>query len=182
VSLTAYRVCGQPGRPRTASFSLGLFRVPEHLGLVGPHTASFGFACDVPRRTRLWTASLPAIGNGIRAVVVHCCDRLLDVLVLTGKCAGQRHYLPRVPMSSDANALPFRLVRLSLSAYWSIGCTVPPICSHSSEEVLPTCSQTISGCSGTPWHCCLSDAIMASSGFSWGGVVLAWSAGLGSSG
>ena len=119
--------------------------MPGHLGLVRPHTASFGFACDVPRRTRLWTASLPAIGNGIRAVVVHCCDRLLDVLVLTGKCAGQRHYLPRVPMSSDANALPFRLVRLSLSALRSMCCTVPPTCSHLSKEVLlhVTCSQKV---------------------------------------
>ena len=49
--------------------------------------------------------------NGIRAVVVKCLDRLLDLLILTGKCAGQRHYLPRVPMTSDSDALPFRLSR-----------------------------------------------------------------------
>ena len=60
VSLTAYRVCGQLGRPRTVSLSPGLVRMPGHLGLVRPRTASFGFGCDrVPRRTRLWTASLP---------------------------------------------------------------------------------------------------------------------------
>jgi hypothetical protein len=38
-------------------------------------------------------------------------------------------------MSSDANALPFRLVRLSLSALRSMCCTVPPTCSHLSNLV-----------------------------------------------
>jgi len=49
--------------------------------------------------------------NGVRAVVVRITTRVLDVLIISGKCAGERFYLPRIPMSSEANALPFRLVR-----------------------------------------------------------------------
>ena len=49
--------------------------------------------------------------NGVRAVVMSVAPRVLDILVISGKCAGERFYLPRIPMSSEANALPFRLVR-----------------------------------------------------------------------
>ena len=33
------------------------------------------------------------------------------MLILTGKSAGSRFFLPRIPMSSDGGALPFKLMR-----------------------------------------------------------------------
>jgi ATP-dependent DNA helicase PIF1 len=49
--------------------------------------------------------------NGIRAVVVQCRRRVLDVILLTGKFVGSRYLLPRIPMSSESGALPFKLLR-----------------------------------------------------------------------
>ena len=49
--------------------------------------------------------------NGARAVVIHCRQRVLDVLLLTGQHAGSRFFVPRIPMTSEATALPFRLQR-----------------------------------------------------------------------
>ena len=40
-----------------------------------------------------------------------CRPRCLDVLISSGKCGGKRHFIPRIPMSSQQGALPFPLVR-----------------------------------------------------------------------
>ncbi len=49
--------------------------------------------------------------NGVRAVVVKCETKVLEVLIITGKARGQRYFLPRIPMTSQANSLPFLLQR-----------------------------------------------------------------------
>lgn len=48
--------------------------------------------------------------NGVRAVVVQCGLRVLDVLILTGKAKGHRFFLPCIPKSSEGNSLPFSLL------------------------------------------------------------------------
>lgn len=49
--------------------------------------------------------------NRIRAFVVHCRRRLVDILVITGLGKGRRFLIPRIPMTSEAHALPFKLQR-----------------------------------------------------------------------
>ena len=49
--------------------------------------------------------------NGARAVVVQCRKQVLDILLLTGQHAGSRFFVPKIPMSSEATALPFRMQR-----------------------------------------------------------------------
>ena len=49
--------------------------------------------------------------NGIRCVVKRCLPRFLDVYVLTGRAAGQRIYIPRIPLAPKTAELPFVLVR-----------------------------------------------------------------------
>ena len=49
--------------------------------------------------------------NGTRALLLACKPRCLDVLILTGKCKGERVFLPRITMSSQQGALPFPLCR-----------------------------------------------------------------------
>ena len=48
--------------------------------------------------------------NGVRGVVVQCTPRCLNLLILTGKCAGQRHFIPRIPLSSQVAELPFTVL------------------------------------------------------------------------
>ena len=40
-----------------------------------------------------------------------CETKVLEVLIITGKARGQRYFLPRIPMTSQANSLPFVLQR-----------------------------------------------------------------------
>ena len=49
--------------------------------------------------------------NGCRCIVKRCLGRYLDVLVLTGRAAGQRVYIPRIPMAPKTADLPFILSR-----------------------------------------------------------------------
>ena len=49
--------------------------------------------------------------NGVRCIVKRCLPRFLDVLVLTGRAAGQRVYIPRIPMAPKLADLPFVLSR-----------------------------------------------------------------------
>ena len=49
--------------------------------------------------------------NGIRAIIVQTSIRLLEVRIITGKARGQRVFLPRIPITSHAHALPFQLQR-----------------------------------------------------------------------
>ena len=49
--------------------------------------------------------------NGCRCIVKRCLNRYLDVLVLTGRAAGQRVYIPRIPMAPKVADLPFILSR-----------------------------------------------------------------------
>ena len=49
--------------------------------------------------------------NGARAIFLSCLPRCLEVLVISGKCKGERTFIPRIPMTSQQGALPFQLVR-----------------------------------------------------------------------
>ena len=73
--------------------------------------------------------------NGVRAVVVHGSKRVLDVLVISGKCSGERFYLPRIPMSSEANALPFRLSRRQFPVKLAWGMSINKAQGQSLERV-----------------------------------------------
>ena len=49
--------------------------------------------------------------NGARALIIKISPRVLDVLLLSGRCAGQRTFLSRIPMSPSDYVLPVKLVR-----------------------------------------------------------------------
>ena len=49
--------------------------------------------------------------NGTRCMIVRISTRVLDVLVLTGKSAGQRAFIPRIPLSPSEMSLPVKLIR-----------------------------------------------------------------------
>ena len=49
--------------------------------------------------------------NGARCTVKRCQPRFIDVLVLTGRAAGERVYIPRIPMAPKKAELPFILCR-----------------------------------------------------------------------
>ena len=51
------------------------------------------------------------ICNGCRCLVLQVSSRMLDVRVLTGRAAGQRVLLPRIPFRSGGSEFPFILRR-----------------------------------------------------------------------
>ena len=82
--------------------------------------------------------------NGTRALIINISPRVLDVLLLSGRCAGQRTFLPRIPMSPSDYVLP---VKLELSCLMRCvfeiqGQRQAEICfSAISLEMLLNCSQ-----------------------------------------
>lgn len=62
--------------------------------------------------------------NGVRCIVKRCLPRFLDVLVLTGRAAGSRVYIPRIPMSSKQGELPFILTRRQCPVRLAWGMTI----------------------------------------------------------
>ena len=49
--------------------------------------------------------------NGVRAIVIRCLPKLLDVLLVSGTGAGTRVYIPRVSLAPKNPDLPFVLRR-----------------------------------------------------------------------
>ena len=49
--------------------------------------------------------------NGVRAIVIKACDRVLDVLLVSGTKAGTRAYIPRFELAPKNPDLPFILRR-----------------------------------------------------------------------
>ena len=49
--------------------------------------------------------------SGTRALIINVSPRVLDVFLLSGRCAGQHTFLPRIPMSPSDYVLPVKLVR-----------------------------------------------------------------------
>ena len=72
--------------------------------------------------------------NGIRCIVKRCLPRYLDVLVLTGRAAGQRIYIPRIPMAPKTAELPFVLVRRQFPVRLAWAMTINKAQGQSLEE------------------------------------------------
>jgi hypothetical protein len=49
--------------------------------------------------------------NGVRAIVIHAMENVLDVKVISGKAAGRRVFIPRLPLAPQNPDLPFILQR-----------------------------------------------------------------------
>ena len=62
--------------------------------------------------------------NGIRCIVKRCLPRFLDVYVLTGRAAGMRIYIPRIPLAPKQAELPFTLVRRQFPVRLAWGMTI----------------------------------------------------------
>ena len=49
--------------------------------------------------------------NGVRAIILKCGNRILGAKVISGKAAGRRIFIPRIPLAPQNPDLPFRLER-----------------------------------------------------------------------
>ena len=91
-----------------ANFPLDFLNALALSGLP-PHTLRLAPGCVIMLLRNLDQSS--GLVNGVRCIVKRCLPRFLDVLVLTGRAAGSRVYIPRIPMSSKQGELPFVLTR-----------------------------------------------------------------------
>ena len=64
------------------------------------------------------------ICNGVRAIVKRCQPRMLDVLIITGRAAGERVFIPKIDLTSQSTDLPFSLVRRQFPIRLSYAMTI----------------------------------------------------------
>ena len=62
--------------------------------------------------------------NGTRCIVKGLYRRVVDVEIVSGRRAGQRAYVPRIPMTSEKNDVPFKLCRRQFPMKLAWGITI----------------------------------------------------------
>lgn len=62
--------------------------------------------------------------NGTRLIVRHLQDHVIEAEVVTGKEAGRRVYIPRIPMNPADNSLPFELRRVQFPVRVAFAMTI----------------------------------------------------------